>query len=120
MATMTAPPRERIVEAVAALDAAGMTLFQILGADHPAGEHFIEKSVQLRVDPLGGPTEEDWEPSDPTVVAVEARSNEIEADALELISHNERIVLLRERAADYREQGTTMLNFHTGEKVEWR
>jgi hypothetical protein len=118
--TVTQPPlREALVEAVAAIDAAGMTLFQVLGDDHLAGQFLIDMASRFQVELLDGPTEDEWTPSDPTVVAVNARANEIEADLLEAISRDERIGLLRERAEDYRRMGTTSINFLTGEVMEW-
>jgi hypothetical protein len=120
VATVTAPSRESLVEAVAAVEAAAGTMFQLLGAEHPAAELFDNLARELRADVLGGPPESEWTPDHPVVVEITARASEIEADALEAASANERVALLRLRAADYREQGTVNLMFSTGEPGgEW-
>jgi hypothetical protein len=120
VATVTAPSRESLVEAVAAVQAAAGTMHQLLGVDHPAAEHFELLASEIRANVLG-PPEDEWKPDHPTVVEIVARADEIEADALEVSSVNKRVALLRLRAADYREKGTTDLDFHTGEPMggEW-
>ena len=118
--TTTAPPRESLVEAVATIEAAGDVFYELLGADDAIAEHFATIARRLRVELLDGPTEDEWTEDHPLVVEIMARSSEIEADALEarFSGAYDRIPTLRARAADYREQGTVDLNFHTGERMD--
>ena len=117
--TTTAPPREGLIEAVAAVDAASGVLRELLGDDTPAAEFFEELAARLRTDVLGGPTDDEWTEDNSLVVELTARSNELEADALELgQSATDRVAVLRSRAADYREHGTIDFMFWTGEKVD--
>jgi hypothetical protein len=118
--TTTAPTREVLVEAVAAVDAAASVLRELVGDEDEHAEFFDELARRLKVEVLAGPPNDEWTPDHPVVVEVEARSNELEADALERgRGALDRVPVLRARAADYREQGTTDIMFWTGERGTW-
>ena len=119
-ATTTAPPHEVLVEAVAAVDAAAGVFYELLGADDATATYYEGIARRLRVELLGGPTEDEWTEDHPLIVEIMARSAEIEADALEqgFSGTIDRVSVLRARATDYREQGTTDIMFWTGERVD--
>ena len=99
--------RAELVEAVAALDAASAVFTTLAGGtDNPLSEEFLGAAWRL-YDAAFGPPSED--PAEPTLVAVEARSDEFTAQALDNIVS---------RAASYAERARTIRDLLArGERV---
>jgi hypothetical protein len=116
--TATAPSAtsEQLIEALAAIHAAASTFHVIHEPDSPAGEFFSGLELRLREEIFGqGPAEGDEWTHDPLEVAIEARSYEFEADALERVEAHEplgeRIRTLRAMGPRVRTLGSTAVMF---------
>jgi integrase len=115
-ATPLAPTREQLFEALAALRAAGDTFDVLSEPDSAAGEFFKEVAHRLQDEFFGKEhVENDEWMRDPIEVELQARSAEIEAEALAQVQQfqalGERIRTLRTMAPRYRELGTIDVQF---------
>ncbi len=109
----SAPTREQLIDAVAALKAAGDTLCVLHEPDSGAGEFFGQIAERLQEELLGYELvgDDTWM-EDPLEVEIYSRAAELEAAALEQTAPlAERITTLRLMAPRYRTFGTINIRF---------
>jgi hypothetical protein len=104
--TTSAPTREQLLKAIAALRAAGSTFHVLLEPDSAAGEFFQDIAHRLQDEFFGEQhiAGDEWM-RDPIEVDFAARSAELEADALEHVQQHQ---ALGERVRTLRTMGTPL------------